>query len=129
MIVVTFEGSTTDAEFTRFLQRLDGTTQRSFRQNTRVAFVMDTRKGHVVSAAQRRALGAWMIANDAASRATCAAFAFVIPSAIIRGALTAVLWIASMPAPHRVVPEIGEGLSYAREQLGMATPVDLSIAV
>ena len=65
--------------------------------------------------------------NDDSSRATCAAFAFVMPNALVRGALTAVLWVAKMPAPHKVVSEIGAGLSYATEQLRVAAPVDQTV--
>jgi hypothetical protein len=129
LVAVSFDGTSTDAEIDALIGLFDRCTARSLRTRRRVAFVFDARKAHVVTAAQRRRVGEWMMQNDASSRATCAGFAFVIPSAIVRGALTAILWIAPMPAPHRVVADIGEGLAFAREQLGTATPVGLDIAV
>lgn len=123
LVTVTFEGASTDGDWDRLLSSLERTTHQAFSSGRRVVFVFDTRRGHVISASQRRRMGTWMLENDASSRATVAAFAFVIPSAIIRGTLTAILWIAPMPAPHRIFAEVGDAMVYAREQLAEAAGV------
>jgi hypothetical protein len=123
LVLITFEGTTSDSEWESFLRGLEATTARCFREEQRVGFVVDTTKGRPASAAQRRALADWMNAHDASSRATCAAFAFVIPNPVVRGALTAVLWLARMPAPHRVTATRAEAVEFARAQLSAAHPV------
>ncbi|MBC7173876.1 MAG: hypothetical protein H5U40_15655, partial [Polyangiaceae bacterium] len=47
-------------------------------------------------------------------------YAFVISSSLVRGALTAILWLAPMPAPHRVVGTVGEGEAWLRGLLGVS---------
>ena len=61
-----------------------------------------------------------MKANHDKSAAYCAGYAFVIDSAVVRGILTAILWLAPMPAPHVVVSTVEEGERWLREKLGMA---------
>ena len=126
LVVVRFDGGFSDDAFFRYLGQLDLMTDRAFRDRQRVSFVMDARATVTPQPSQRRAMGDWMKQNQQAAAATCAGFAFVIPSAIVRGALTAILWISPMPAPHALFGEMGPALTWAREQLrdAQAVPPD-----
>jgi hypothetical protein len=43
-------------------------------------------------------------------------FAFVAPSAMIRGMVRAVLYIQPLPVPYAVFTELDEGIAWARER-------------
>lgn len=113
VIIVTFEDTVPDAEFDAYLARLDAHVARRIR----CAFVFDATRAGRSSATQRRKQADWMRANEHVLRTYSAGYAFVISSPLIRGALTAILWLQPMPAPHVVVPTFEEAERWARGQL------------
>lgn len=44
--------------------------------------------------------------------------AFVLPSAIVRGIVTAIYWLVPPPYPHRVFSNVPDAEAWARAQLG-----------
>ena len=55
--------------------------------------------------------------NDALLRTYSAGSAFVISSPLVRGGLTAILWLQALPSPFIVVATRPEAESWARAQL------------
>jgi len=113
LLVVTFEGSVDDQEFDRYLAQLDALWQRK----TRSVIVLDATKATRSTPTQRRKQADWLKENELLLRAYSAGTAFVISSPLIRGGLTAILWLQSLPTPHVVVGTLREAEHWARAQL------------
>jgi hypothetical protein len=59
----------------------------------------------------------WMKGYDALIRERTVGCAFVLPSALQRGILTAILWIQPMACPHTIVGTLDEALEWTRGKL------------
>ncbi len=68
-------------------------------------------------AAERKVLGEWMAQEFELLHACSIGVGFVIDSAMVRGALTAVFWLSRLPSPYRVHPTLQEALRIAIEQV------------
>lgn len=113
MIVVTFTGNATEAEFDDYLRRMSEFLQRSEPYVT----VLDATRSDVTPATQRRKQADWLRAREASLRRHSAGTAFVISSAVVRGVLTAILWMQPLPQQHVIVATRAEATKWAREQL------------
>lgn len=110
---VIFEGETTEAEMRAHLAQL---TQ-EIRSRPLNALIYDARRSGAPTALQRQLQAAWMRENESTIRARNAGVAFVIDSAIIRGALTAILWIQPMATEHTVVATLEDAQRWCADQL------------
>ncbi|MCA9649865.1 MAG: hypothetical protein H6712_00530 [Myxococcales bacterium] len=87
-------------------------------KNQPFAIVYDATKIGSVDALVRKAYAQFMLENEADFRRLCVGCGFVITSALVRGALTAVLWVTgAMPMPHKVFASREDAEGYARTQL------------
>jgi len=118
LVVVTFDGTVDDDAFDAYLTRMDGYAARRQRN----AFVFDASTSGRTPATQRRKQAEWMKNNEATLRAFSAGSAFVITSPLVRGALTAILWLQSMPSAYTVVGTRSEAERWARAQLQAPAP-------
>jgi hypothetical protein len=118
LVVVTFEGTVDDATFDGYLKRMDDYVARRQRN----AFVFDASGAGRTPAPQRRKQAEWMKINEATLRAFSAGCAFVITSPLVRGALTAILWLQNIPSPYTVVGTRSEAERWARAQLQAPAP-------
>jgi len=116
LIVVTFEGAVEDHEFDRYLARLDTLWQRQ----TRSVIVLDATHAARTPATQRQKQAEWLKENHALLRAYSAGTAFVIDSPLVRGGLTAILWLQPLPTPHVVVATLAEAERWARARLQLS---------
>ncbi len=66
---------------------------------------------------ERRMQSDWIRANQAELSRTVDAIAFVFGSALMRGALHAVLWLQPIPVPHEIFGTFDEALTWARDRL------------
>jgi hypothetical protein len=121
LVVVTFVGQVADHEFDRYLLTMSHVLNRRAKN----ALVFDARRAAAPSAMQRSKQAAWLKSNrDAIQQYSCGS-AFVIASAIIRGGLTAILWVSPIPGAHTVVSTLAEGEAWALDRLaaeGIALP-------
>jgi len=122
--VVTFTGKVSDQEFRAHLAALSAIIERPGSR----ALVYDARLAQPAPASQRQLQAEWMKGNDAAIRRATAGIAFVVPSAIVRGALTAILWLQPLACPHRVTANFEDGFRWARQQLAAAKPVGRALS-
>ena len=67
------------------------------------------------NATHRRRQADWMKAHDAELRYRTACIGFVMSSAIMRGGLTAIFWLAPLPCPHGIFATMPEAMVWARE--------------
>ena len=75
--------------------------------------LMDNRHSPGLSAAQRKIIGEYNVANEARTRARCRGMAFVMTSAFVRGIMTAVFWLKTPPAESRVFEDFDEAMQWA----------------
>lgn len=113
LVIVTFEGVSTEPEFDDYLRRMSGYLARK----ETIATVLDATRAGPTPPTQRRKQAEWMRENEAVLRRQSAGTAFVISSAVVRGVLTAILWLQPIPQEHVVVATRAEGIRWAREQL------------
>jgi hypothetical protein len=111
--VVTFSGSVSDQAFENYLAQLT----RLLASSGARALVFDARTGTPAPASQRQRQAQWIREHQAEVRRNTAGIAFVLSSAIMRGALTAIMWLAPLPCPHHITPNFEQGMRWARERL------------
>lgn len=86
--------------------------------DTRKAVVLvDTSVTLMPDALTRKIQADWMKENEDLFKLVVHSMGFVIPSAIIRGTLTAVFWIAPMPMPVTTHESMDQALDWAIAQL------------
>ena len=117
LLLVRFDGAVDDDGFRAYLQQLTSWLDRG----ERYAIVLDARTATPPQAAQRRMQADMMKAEHVRLGKLCVGGAFVIPSPLVRGALTAILWIQPLPWEHTVVADLTTAEAWARNRLGRAT--------
>ena len=109
-------GKATDAE----VEALLAAFKRPLNWREKYVEIFDGTNADPGSPTQRRRIADWMRAHT-----SLISTAIVIPSALVRGALTAVFWIQPMPCPYTVVSTMAEAEAWAEEKLraaGLAVP-------
>jgi hypothetical protein len=116
LVLVTFHGSLSEPEFDDYLERMSRLLDRHRKNVT----VFDARKAKSPTATQRAKQAAWLKTNRVVLEQYSCGSVFVIDSALVRGGLTAILWIAPMPVAHAVVATLEEGERWAFDRLRAA---------
>jgi len=121
LVRVTFEGHVADHVFDRYLETMSRVLQRRMKN----AIVFDARLARSPTAMQRSKQVAWLKANRETIQTYSCGSAFVVASTVIRGVLTAILWVAPIPGAHVVVATLPEAEAWAIARLtaeGVALP-------
>jgi len=113
LVMVTMKGQLTDAQFSEYLERLDGNLQR----RERCVVVVDALNATNTPASQRKMQADWMANNEALLGKYTLATVMVIGSPVMRGILTAILWLQPIPCPWSVVGTRAAALRKADEYL------------
>lgn len=108
--------ATTDANLRDYLERETQAQRELARQGKRVIAICDATIGMRLTPVQRKLYADWMTANDEVLTAVLAGAAFVMPSALVRGALTAIFWVAPLKSPHSVHARLDQALEWAVER-------------
>lgn len=116
LLVVRVRGTVDDAAFERYL---DESLVR-IRSGERYAMVLDTIGGGVAPSSQRRRQADFIRDHSDALARNCLGAAFVIDNPLVRGALTAIMWLQPMPYPHTVVGSVEAGTTWCRQRLAAA---------
>jgi hypothetical protein len=105
-----------DADVLEYLELL-----RSYRSRRQpYAILLDTSRSLGFSATQRKLQGEYIREGRAVTKITLRAIAFVADSALRRGALTAIFWIATPPAPHQIFARAADAEVWLRTRLDPA---------
>jgi hypothetical protein len=112
VIVTTPAGSVSDAHIDEFIQRFEAEVRG---QQRPYATVMRLTQGGGITAKQRAYMASRM--RDGSSQEDCKGTAFVLTSAVMRGLLTAVLWIRKPAYPVATFRSLPEGIEWARDQV------------
>lgn len=116
-------------EFDQLLLLLDQNIRRATTARTKTALVYDSSSGYQASPRIRKKQADWMKQNSMQTRVNCVGVAFVITSSVVRGVLTAILWLSDMPVPYTVAATMQEAERFCEKHLsahGIAIPDPLS---
>jgi hypothetical protein len=116
IVVVEFFGTPTDRQFGEYLTGMTQVLDRA----SPYALIMDATRSTSTPAKQRSLQAEWMKANHAKLERYSVGTAFVMTSPVVRGMLTAILWLQPLAAPHTVVATRREADVWVREQLRRA---------
>lgn len=110
---VAYVGTVDDAAFQRYLDDLVSVL------SVRRPYVLlaDATRSRPPSAKQRQMQAECIRAHERGFEQYCRGAAFVIDSPIIRGALTAILWLQRLPYEHIVVPTRADALAWLEPRL------------
>ncbi len=76
--------------------------------------VFDVRSAGMVDARSRKAYADFLNANADDLKLFCRGAAFVVTSSLLQGAITAVLWLAPLPFPHKTFTDLGQARDWLR---------------
>jgi hypothetical protein len=127
LIIVTYYGAATNDQYAAYLDELTAFTQHN-RNRTSMVVINDASRWIRSNAEQRRMQADWIAKNTDMLRERTAGVSFVISSAVVRGGLTAILWLSNMPCPYRVTGTLEESLEWARELQGASFPAAFAMS-
>lgn len=113
LVVITSRGSTTDPDFESYLAKMIATLS----LKRRYGVLFDARDAERPTPAQRRRQAQWMKEHAPLLKQYSVGMAFVIDKAIIRGSLTAILWLQPMPMAHTVCATVDAAEAWLGERL------------
>jgi hypothetical protein len=117
VVVVRFSGLATDAEFDEYLVSM---TRLIVERKQKSVTILDARQSGRSPATQRKKQAAWISAHENLLRQYSLGTAFVITSPLVRGVLTAILWLQPLPSDYTVVGTMAEAERWAHERLRSA---------
>jgi hypothetical protein len=109
-IVHVFAGTTTKRQLDTWLGQLDALLDRGGKTLT-VVVAHDLK---MWDPAMLRQASEWMRTRKERIASHGLAFAFVLPSPVIRGMLKAILWMSPLPAPHHDTSTVADALTWLR---------------
>lgn len=95
---------------------MQSTFERVFQRGERYALITVSPRGASPPGAQeRKAIAEWanLPRSRKYSRELCVGSASVVENALMRGALTAMMWIWTPASPHKAVANLSEALDYS----------------
>lgn len=113
LVSIRMVGAADDATFGGYLAEYDGLLERK----ERYAIVIDALEAAPPSARQRSLQAAWMKDRQKKLAERCVGGGFAIGSPLVRGALTAILWVQPLPFPHSVHGSVRDAERWVRERL------------
>ena len=118
LVTIEFVGACSDEQFEEYLAKMRATTQRAEEQGKRYVIVVDTLQAtRAVTAHQRKRQAEEMTENLRISRTAIAGMVFVINNPVVRGVLTAILWLQGMEWDYDVVRTRAEGDAWALQRV------------
>lgn len=128
MICIEFHGAVPDSEWDRYLAWNQAIQDRAAAAGDKLVMVVDaTPATRAATARQRKLQAEQMEAN--AGRGIIIGLAAVIDSAIVRGAMTALLWIQRMPWDYTVVATREKAEHWALDKLAAERQVSNTIDI
>ena len=115
VVVVHFEGSTTDDEFVAYLERLNELLARK----QSYAIVLNATHAHFTPLRHQRMQADWLRHHKGELTQLSAGIAFVFAVRIFRLVVTGVFMLQPPPAPHRVCATLADGVRWAAAQVGV----------
>jgi hypothetical protein len=115
--VWTYSGTSSDVEYDEALAGMKRALDEARREQRKVAFITVGKNDSMMSSKQRGRTVSWIEEHGDALRESCVCTGVVVPGALQRGVLTAILWMITYPVPIRAIPSIDEAHQWARSML------------
>jgi len=113
-------GQPSDEELVDSLQRITRLIEGEKHAQRKIVMIIDMRKAGALSANQRRVASAWMKESLRGWTQVVLGSVFVIDSPIVRGVLTALLWLQPLDMPYDVVGNLDEAVRWSIGRLEAA---------
>lgn len=115
IFMVHYEGLLPDDGFRDYLAQVERTLYGP--EGKKRVLIHDARAAGPSPPTQRKMQAEWLKKHDARLREITLGSVFVIDSTLVRGILTAILWLQPLPMPHEVCSSVEEGLDWALKRL------------
>ena len=103
LVVASFIGQPSDEAFAAYLDILERNLHDTIARGLKTAVLVDTTLGPLpASTKQRRMQADWLGQHERILRAGCAGTGFVVQSPVVRGVMTAVMWMHDLPQAHAI---------------------------
>lgn len=109
-----YSGSFTDAELDAALEDMKRRLVAARAQGKKLAFVSVSAPDSAMTSRQRSRAAEWIKIENQLMLDACACQAVVVPSAVQRGVLTAILWMTTYPVPIKAFSSEDEAEAWAR---------------
>ena len=109
LAIIAVKGLLRGEEFERYLRSYDVLLGRK----EKYVLIFDALEGKTLELAEMRMHAEWIKNNTERLKTYSIGVAFMISSAIVRGALKAILWLQPMPQPYTIVPTFEDALRWA----------------
>ena len=117
LAIVTYLSGATDEQYEAHLDNLTQLMHDMAARHHFLAQVHDATRWSRSTARQRQMQAEWIEKNRRFMEQHGAGLAFVITSALVRGGLTAVLWLSGMPLPYKVFGEMDRAQAWCQSQV------------
>jgi hypothetical protein len=114
------ETGISDAELARALAQLLIWLRDDHTKQRRIVSIIDLSRARLLNAKQRTVMHEWLQDARAMTIETSLGVAFIAPSSLVRGVLTAIFWFQSLGAPHAITGSLGEAVTWSVERLAQA---------
>lgn len=116
LLVIRFQGQVDDEAFGVYIEQI---TQNLLR-GRRYVMLFDASTAGIIGAPLRRRQADFIKQHQAALKRCCVGCAFVISQAPIRGLLTAIFWIQTLPFEHIVVGTVAQAERWCEERMAVS---------
>ena len=113
LVDITFEGVIADEDFEAYLDHVDAYPT----GDVRYVMIVNASRAYGITTQQRKMQAAWMKRRHREIAANCLGIAFVMTSPIVRGMLTAILWLQPLPCPHYTCSTRAQAQSWCEGKL------------
>lgn len=120
LAIIAVKGLLRGEEFERYLRSYDVLLARAAEEKGKYVLIFDALAGKTLELPEMRLHAEWIKNNVERLQTYNLGVAFMISSAIVRGALKAILWLQPMPQPYTIVSTFDEALRWVemRAQAG-----------
>lgn len=106
-------GAPSDEELVETLLRITQFLEEEAREQRRGVIIMDMSRADALRASQRRIASDWMRDNNHRYKHVAIGTALIIASSIVRGVLTALLWVTPIDMPHDIFSNLDDAVRWA----------------
>jgi hypothetical protein len=118
VVIVRHQRPASDDDFARYLEQSERDLARA--DGRSITILVGTGQNVAAPATQRAMQGAWLKRNAQRLARHSLGTCFVIDAAIVRGGMTAVLWLARMPTDYEVVGTARDAIAWVKSKLAQA---------
>jgi hypothetical protein len=116
LVCCTLVGMQSDRGLDAWLDEYEALLTAARDRGYKLVELLDISRAAPLTAKQRRTQADWNSAHEALMQQALLGVCFVASSVVMRGVITAVLWLKPMPVPHAVCAEIDQAVQWGLER-------------